>query len=505
MNRFPPWVWALAIAMATHAELPDHELAIASLVGDGAVIQQRQPIRISGRAKPQTNVEVAFLGQRALTTADNSGHWLVELPPADAHGPSGPGPHVLTARAGSEVVEAQDLWLGEVWLCAGQSNMQLALKASHGGAEAAEAANDSLLRLYQTPIASSDEPAVDSSGSWQTATSSSAGSFSAVAYHLGRQLRASCGVPVGIIQATLGGTQIMAWMSKDGLAGLGEAKWVIASIERRRPIIEPAFQQAWSEAVAQGKDGQPKSFGQFSSEALQFLKRPAGLYNGMIAPLHHISIAGVCWYQGESDQGKPAVYRKSLPAFIADWRQKWRRDELPFVIIQLPYLNSRAGPNWPQMRNIQFEAFRSTSCTALVSTLDLGNSQDVHPKRKREVGERAAAAAESLVYKPFKLGMGPTPAQITRKDQAIVLTFDRAGDGLTTTDHKAPALFQIAGEDGVFFDAAAKVLDATTIEVSHPAVLQPVTVRHAATHDTSPANLANSEGLLAPAFEIRFP
>jgi sialate O-acetylesterase len=232
--------------------------------------------------------------------------------------------------------------------------------------------------------------------------------------------------------------------------------------------------------------------------------QPAALFNGMIAPLTSYAIKGIVWYQGESNTGNAGEYSKLLPALIADWRQHWRRDDLPFLFVQLPNFNEvnylPAESQWASLREAQRQALRVPR-TAMVVTIDLGEWNDIHPGNKKPIGERLALAARRLVYDERQVvSTGPVFRSGRVAGHSVVLSFSEIGAGLTTRDGGEPGQFAVAGVDKVFKWAAARIVN-NEVVVSSEFVEQPVYIRYAWGDNPAKANLVNREGLPASPFE----
>lgn len=240
------------------------------------------------------------------------------------------------------------------------------------------------------------------------------------------------------------------------------------------------------------------------AEAIPLRSQPAALFNGMVAPLTSYAVKGIIWYQGESNAGHAEEYRQLLPALIADWRQHWRRDDLPFLFVQLPNFNEvnylPAESQWASLREAQRQALRVPH-TAMVVTIDLGEWNDIHPGNKRPIGERLALAARELVYDDKQVvSSGPVFQQARVQGRSVILSFSETGTGLMTSDGSAPGQFVVAGMDKVFKRAEARIVN-NEVVVSSEFVEQPVYIRYAWGDNPAKANLINREGLPASPFE----
>jgi len=235
--------------------------------------------------------------------------------------------------------------------------------------------------------------------------------------------------------------------------------------------------------------------------------QPTALYNAMIAPLVGYNLKGFLWYQGESNTGRPDEYAQLQPAMIADWRSKWQQGELPFLFVQLPgfmeYTYSPVESQWATFREAQARSL-SVPNTAMAVAIDLGEWNDIHPDRKKEVGERLALAAEKIAYGENIVYAGPLYQSSTIEGNKIIISFSNTGSGLTTSDGEAPAEFAIAGEDKKFVWANA-VIDGDKIIVSADGIAAPKYLRYAWADDPVNPNLINKEGLPAAPFRTDAP
>ncbi len=231
--------------------------------------------------------------------------------------------------------------------------------------------------------------------------------------------------------------------------------------------------------------------------------QPAALYNAMVAPEINYNIKGFCWYQGESNTGKPEEYAQLMPALINDWRSKWKQDSLPYLFVQLPgfmdynYLPSESGS--AMLRESQRKSL-SVPNTAMAVAIDLGEWNDIHPDRKKEVGDRLALAALKLAYHQNIVYSGPLYQSATVEGNKITVSFTNIGSGLTTNDDEAPAEFAVAGADKKFVWAKAKI-EGDKIIVWNDEIQAPVYVRYAWADNPVNPNLYNKEGLPASPFQ----
>lgn len=453
---------ALAAFFATSVfNVTRADVKLASVFGDGMVIQRDRPVCVWGTADINATVDVTLDGRHASAVADIVGKWSATLPA----GPAG-GPFTLDVRSGSDSASVRDVLRGDVWLCGGQSNMQMSLGDADGGKTlAADAAEHSTLRLCKVARGGDDDrPKTNAEIKWTTATPDTAEKFSAVGYFFGDGLLKSPllnSVPVGLIESDLGGTLAEAWAPKEELAAID-----------------------------------PTTIGMS-----MFGVRPTSLYNGMIAPLGPVGLKGVVWYQGEGNASNPETYPAKLSAVIRGWRKQFDNAELPFLVVQLPdYLPDWGGVYWQWMRDAQREVADTTPHVGLVTAIGTNDGTDLHPKPKRAIGERAALLARQTVYGEAIVGRGPVFEKIEVRGDRVTVTFKTDGSTLTAADRNAVKGFVLAGDDGAYRPAVGTITGDRTVDVRSDGVPTPKTVRYAWA-GVPDATLVNKEGL--PAYPFR--
>ncbi len=482
------------------------ELRLPGLFTDHAVLQRDIPVPVWGWADPAAEVTVAVAGRAVTGTADAEGRWLVRVGPLEAG-----GPHEMLVSAGDERVRLQGVLVGEVWLASGQSNMEWPLRRTDNAEEAIAAADHPRIRLFTVPRNVAQEPADDAPGAWEVCSPETVQDFSAVAYYFGRKLHGELDVPVGLIDATWGGTRIAAWTSRSKLE----------SIEGTAPFLE-SFAQAladyprkraeWEKAVAEYEArGDTSARRPAEPVGPRTSNGPAVLYNGMIHPLVPYALRGVIWYQGESDAGRAEHYRTLFPALIGDWRERWDAPGMPFLFVQLAnHMAPADEPTdtpWAHLRDAQLHTLRTVPNTGMAVAIDIGDAKDIHPRNKLDVGERLARWALADTYGRDVVRSGPiyNPAELGKSDREFLLTFEHAQE-LKTRDGGPLKGFTAAGENGVFVSADAtivKVAGRPAVEVTVPdgAIEGPiVAVRYAWANNPTDANLVNEEGLPATPF-----
>jgi sialate O-acetylesterase len=618
------------------------QVKLPQLVGDSMVLQRDMKINIWGWASTGEKVRVKFNGKIYKTTTGNDGKWILQLLPTKAG-----GPYAMEITGKNKII-LHDVLIGDVWLCSGQSNMvhQMRLHSVRYADEIANANYPEIRQFLIPTLTDLQGPHDDlTTGSWKSANPDNVLDFSAVAYFFAKDLYEKYHVPIGLINASVGGTPVEAWTSEEGLKAFpfisntieknkdtayinsitkrnlnansnmpkqedkgftGSMPWYDSAYVPKewRTINIPGY---WEDQGVKDLDGvvwyrkeidvpasmigkpakvflgrivdadflyingtlvgnttyqypqrryavpadllkpgknlfvvrvinnsgkggfvpdKPycliagndtvdlKGYWQYKvgevfvprngSGGFGFVaqNQPTALYNAMVAPLINYTIKGMLWYQGEANSSRGAEYAQLQPALIADWRSKWKEDNIPFLYVQLPgfmdynYLPSES--QWAELREAQLQSL-SVPNTAMAVAIDLGEWNDIHPDRKKDVGDRLALAAEKIAYGENIIYSGPIYQSSTIDDNKIIISFSNTGSGLITNDNETPAEFAIAGDDKKFVWANTKIEGAKVIVWSE-AVAAPKYVRYAWADDPVNPNLYNKEGLPASPF-----
>lgn len=428
----------LLFSLSLHAEVK-----LATPFRDGAILQRGKPLPVWGSSSSGESVRVEFQGQAKETVADSAGRWSVKLDPLQAS--STPAElHV----SGTNTIALKDILVGEVWLCSGQSNMNSPVAEVFDADREITSADYPLIRELRVHTAITDPPQLMVDASWQPCTPATARSLSATGYFFARELHRDLGIPIGIIKATLGGSPIEAWMSKEALASHPAFAPVAERWEAMRPHVK--------------------------GDSLR--NEPASLYNRFLKPLLPYSIAGFVWYQGEGNTERADEYALLLTTMILQWRRDFLQGDLPFLIVQLPRWHDPrdvGGDRWPRLREAQASAL-ALPHTAMAVTLDVGDTKDLHPRNKQAVGKRLGLLALTDVYGRKVQSRGPTLSAIVREGPSLRLRFDHA-EGLKVSGD-SNQLFELAGADGKFLPAQARV-DGASVVVTAEGLLSPSAVR----------------------------
>jgi sialate O-acetylesterase len=472
------------------APLARAEVKLPALFCDHMVLQQGIKVKVWGWADDGEKVTVTFRGQKVSATAKD-GKWMVELKKLTAGGPD-----VLTI-AGNNTIELNDVLVGEVWVCSGQSNMEFTLKNSAESAADIAAATNIQIRLFHVAKLRANEPTNDVKGRWQLCTPKNVGNFTAVGYYFGRDLQPARKVPVGLIESDWGGSPAEVWMSREVLA---------ANPRYQKDIVDPypAAETRYEEALAKFKSGQAeatKNQTKFDQRPPNQPWKPTELYDGMIAPLTNYTIRGALWYQGESNAGRADQYRSLFPDMIRNWRTDWHQGNFPFLLVQLapfkPIKDQPAESDWAELREAQLYSTQILPKVGEAVITDVGNPDNIHPTNKEPVGVRLALAARGIAYGEKIVYSGPIYKHLKVKGDKAIVSFDSVGGGLEARDGALKG-FAICGEDHKFVWATAEI-DGKTVVVSSPQVAHPVAVRYGWA-DCPVVNLWNKDGLPATPF-----
>lgn len=483
-------------------------VTLPSIFTDHMVLQRDKAVPIWGKAVPSEEVVVEFAGQKKTTKADANGKWTIKLNPM----PANATPQVL--KAGN--VAVQDVLVGEVWLASGQSNMEWEMGWKPDSQADIPSATHPNLRLLEVPKAIALTPQDDVPAKWARCSPESAASFSAIGYYFGLKLHEELKVPVGIILSAWGGTRIEPWTSLEGFEAVPELKVFTDDTRARLPGSAPyrsvhekylADIEAWSKgarAALAKQEAVPAMPVQPTTWELN-QGSPTSLYNAMIHPLVPFAIRGTIWYQGESNHEEGFAYTAKTKALLATWRSVFQQPELPFYFVQIaPWQYGAEDPEiLPQFWQAQRECLKIPH-TGMAVISDIGEVADIHPAHKKEVARRLSLWALAKTYGRSELDPnGPLYASHSVEGAAIRVQFDHAASGLASRDGKPLTHFEIAGRDGIFHAAEAKI-DGDSVLLTSAAVTKPRRARFAWSKLAIP-NLMDKDGLPATAFHTHWP
>ncbi len=512
--------WLTALMLAAFSARATVELA--SPFTSHMVLQRDLKVPVWGWAEPGERVTVAFAGQEATTTAGTDGHWRVDLAPLTASAES--RNLTVTGSQTAQPIQLEDVLVGEVWLAAGQSNMDFSVskKVKYFAGVTNEdleiaAAHYPHLRMFTGAFAKTYAPTNRVGGQWFVCSPETVPGFSAVGYFFARDLQRDIKVPVGIITEAFGASTAEAWIRREALATDPQLKPMLdsfdAKVEAFRTNPPPVVAAPRSEDVS-ARD--TNSVGSSTNKVAARRRRVSAvrdpiqdqhnatvLYNGMIAPIIPYAIRGAIWYQGESIVGGPAgraLYPHVQATLVRDWRTLWDEGNFPFYIVQLA--GQEAESNNPLVREAQ-ATILSLPNTGMAVTTDIGERKNVHPKNKQDVGDRLARIALANVYGRSIEYSGPQYQALTVEGDKIRLTFSHLGGGLVTRGGPLK-WFSIAGTDGKFVPAEATI-EGDTVVVHSDMVAAPTAVRYAWVNYPEGCNLFNAAGLPAPQFRTDAP
>lgn len=501
-----------ALALTLGATQGRAEVSMPAIFGDHMVLQRECKVPIWGTADGGEKVTVSFAGQTATADAGADGKWTATLAPMAA---SSTG-RTLTVT-GKNVQRFDDVLVGDVWLCSGQSNMVLQPGWTHNGPQEIKAAHFPLVRMLTVPAVTAQTPQrtfdgartpEDYDGRWAACTPEVMKNFSAVGYFFGRDLHRRLDVPIGLIGAYWSGTPAQAWVSREALERDAQLKSYLtrwAEHTTQYPKLKAEYDARDAAAKAQGKT-LSVWFDPVPADPVTAASRPANLFNGLIAPLIPFAIRGAIWYQGESNAGNAqdaALYHRLFSALIADWRTRWGQGDFSFLFVQLCAIHKRqqepveAAALWAILRESQLRALALPK-TGMAVAFDTDPTGNLHPVHKKPVGERLALAALSVAYGKDVEGSGPLFDAMEVRGDSIVLRFKHVGGGLVSQSPDGLRSFAVAGHDQKFVRAHAEIV-ADTVVVSSPDVKSPVAVRYAWANNPE-ASLYNKAGLPASPF-----
>lgn len=498
----------MAIALSVQAEVK-----MPNVFGSNMVLQRDLPAPVWGTADAGEEVTVQFGGQRKMVKAGADGKWMVKLDPLKVSSE----PMTMTVSSSQSTqspnIQIKNILVGEVWICSGQSNMQMSVKSSNDSEKEITAANYPEIRIITVPNLKNDIPQTDIKSEWKVCSPETVPSFSAAAYFFGREINKALKVPVGLINSSWGGTRIEPWTPPVGFNSVPELKSIATQVDLRNPssgahkkLAEETVKkfEGWLDStkkavVAEQLLTAPPAL---PAEIMPYEnhQQPTVLYNAMIHPLVPIAVRGALWYQGESNRGEGMLYFNKMQALINGWRTVFQNKDMAFFYVQLAPYNYGSNPTaLAEIWEAQVAAL-SIPNTGMAVTMDVGNVKDIHPKNKQEVGRRLALLALNKTYGQKDLVCdSPLLDNMKVDGNKAVVTFKNAVE-LKTRDGKAPDWFEICDESGAFKKADAAIQKNTVI-LSAAGIQKPLVARFAWDHAAEP-NLVNEAGLPASAFRF---
>ena len=484
------------------------EFKLAAIFNDHAVLQRDAAVPVWGWAAAGAKVTVEFAGQTKTATAGADGKWKVTLDSMPAS--SEPREIKVSSNLKSEILNLKfsDVLVGEVWLGSGQSNMAMLVDMAENAEKEKALANLPMVRMYKEASLAAGTAQPDSTGNWVVCAPDKVGSFSATLYFFGREIHRKLGIPVGLINASMSGSAIEAWIPSETQYASKELAPFFAAVEHPEPsgLSEEAKEKynlalaRWQTAAKKAKEeGKPAP--RRPRDPAVVLARQSGVggfFNGKISPIIPYAIRGAVWYQGEGNV-KPThapFYQYQLPMLVSDWRKHWGY-EFPFAWVQLPNFREKPDGDWVTIREAQLKTLALPK-TGMSVNIDIGEENGLHPKNKQEVGRRLSLWALGDVYnQKVAATSGPLPAGHEIRNDEIVLSFKHTNGGLVAKDGELKG-FIIAGEDMQWKPAKARI-EGDKVIVSSPDVKRPAAVRYA-WENFPTCNLFNGAGLPASPF-----
>jgi sialate O-acetylesterase len=480
------------------------DVRLPSILSDNMVLQGGDMAPIWGWADPNEEIHVTVSWGAAERTihAGDDGKWMFKLT-----APEVGGPYEMTFK-GNNAVTIKNILVGEVWLCSGQSNMEMAVRSAANAEQEIAAAAYPKIRLFTVQRKVAEKPQDNCVGKWVECSPETVGSFSAVGYFFGRELHKELNLPVGLIHSSWGGTPAEAWTSPVTLETdfvfepiVKRHKEALATYPKAKEQYEQKMEQWRKDADKATADGKPEPPRPQLPLGPNNPNSPGVLYNGMIAPLVPYRICGVIWYQGESNADRAYQYRELFPDMIKSWWNAWPQGGFPFLFVQLAnwrQIKPEPSPSdWAELREAQSMALDLRD-TGMAVTIDIGDANNIHPKNKQEVGRRLALWALAKTYGKNVVYSGPLYRSFEQDGSKIILHFDHTDGGLIARDGGPLKGFAIAGQDQAFVWADA-IVEGDTVVVSSERVAEPIAVRYAWA-DNPVCNLYNKAGLPASPF-----
>ena len=472
-----------------------------AIIGDNMVLQQNHKNPIWGWADAGETIKISIAGQNHTTKADAKGNWKVKLDPMKASSDA------KTLKINN--VKYNNILVGEVWLCSGQSNMGWGLGNSDDADLEVMTANYPNLRLISIPQIGTQEAQKDFNGQWEVTTPDIAKNFSAVGYLFGRRLHQALGIPVGLIDNAWGGSACEAWIPRDRLNKLAVAKPYMKQWEKTEATFNydkllasyEAKLKVWQEkAQAARKLGKPQPSGRPRAPRNQLTgqHRPANLYNGVLNPIIGYGIKGAIWYQGESNGRRGHAYREVFPLMIQSWRDAWNQGDFSFYWVQLAdFMNEVPEPptvqTWPELREAQTLTLDKLKNVGEAVIIDVGEGRDIHPRNKQIVANRLVRNALHKDYGIEIACQSPRYQSMEIKGNKMIITLGDVGQGLYCFDVREPVGFAICGKDKKFVWAQAKLLGKNQVEVWAEGIENPIAARYAWA-DNPVCNLYRKDG-----------
>ena len=470
------FIRVLAMFMAFSPLLATADVKLAGIMGDNMVLQREREIPAWGWASPGESVTVVFGGQSVETKASEDGTWMVKLSPIKAS----TEPREFIVR-GANTIKLKNVLVGDVWLCSGQSNMDMSVGDTVAySTEKVKGENYPLIRILKVPQVSSFSQRKDIeaslTGGWRPCSPGTVLGFSAVGYYYGRELFNAIGIPIGLIQAAWPATPALAWTSANSTAKYkNKIDWYEKCRQAREK--EVGFQpgdsdriQDWTKAQIELAKTDKEMLARLSKVQSAYGRTPSNLYNGMIAPLIPFGIRGVVWYQGEEDVWTAYAYRDMFRGLIRDWRKNWGQENFPFYFVQLANVNSELTLSYAELRESQTAVLDEPN-TGMAVAIDIGEANDVHFKNKLDVGRRLSLIALAKTYGKDVPHEGPVFESMALSGNKLTLKFRNSEGGLVCKGGKLEG-FSVTGENPEKIERAKGTGQMVKVQKFYPAEAQ---------------------------------
>lgn len=474
-------------------------VTLASIFSDNMVLQRNKPISFWGSANPDSKISINFNNLSLSTTARYDGTWQIAFPPQKANG----DPHTITIGNENDTITLNNVLIGDVWLCSGQSNMVFPLKNASTAAEDIPDSKNKYLRFFDRKGKFGFPPSTydvkhlselnklhyfNGNTSWQESTPTTSSIFSAVGYYFGKILQDSLQIPVGLICNAVGGSPTEAWVDR-------------FTLEHHPRLVDMLYNWSKNDYI---DSWVRERAGQNLENAENRLQRhpyhPAYLYESGTDDLIRFPITGVIWYQGESNANNVELHEQIFPTLIKSWRKAWKNPSLPFYYVQLSSMGT-GRESWGHFRDSQRRFLSFIPHLGMAVSSDCGNPSDVHPANKKTIGARLARWALADTYNFAMVKSGPLFKNVTFTQNKAIVTFSFA-EKLKTSDGKSVKSFELAGNDKIFYPADA-VIVGKTLEVTSEKVANPIFIRYGWA-SYSEGNLVNEADLPASTFSSEF-
>jgi sialate O-acetylesterase len=475
---------------------------LGELFNEGIVFQQKTNALVWGKAEAAKDVVIQIQDKSYKTVSDKNGNWTITLKNLKVG-----GPFSLISYCATDTIKLNEVYVGEVWIAGGQSNMAFQLEKSDGGKQELASAKNTNIRFVLVPAVAYEGDRTRGDMNWHTATTENAGAMSGAAYFFAKKLQEKLNVPIGIICCYKGGTAAETWMSREKLMQNKNHSPIVTYYEDfQKNIGKEPYNTAYNKYEKDlkiyfdsVKTGFRAAVRPVEPMGEKHYKRPYGLYNTMLKRIIPYTAKGVIWYQGEANAPRAEQYQTLFPALISEWRSDFKNPKMPFYFAQLSNYNHPSygtRPMWAELREAQLLTWKKVKNTGMAVTIDVGNKNDIHPTDKKPVGERLAAIAIQQAYGLNLPYSGPLYKSVKMEGNKAVLSFDFIYSGLTSKGELKG--FSICGADKKFVSAKAEIIG-DKIVVSSEAVNQPIAVRYGWSNWTE-ANLFNKEEFPASPF-----